>query len=61
MAKRKRELTGPQVGGFIGGLLLGGTAVAQNPKDRLFAGMVFGTMGALLGAGLVALVDPKDP
>lgn len=47
-----------QVGALLGGLALGIPAVIQNPEDRFFGFVVFGTVGALMGAGLTAIFVP---
>jgi hypothetical protein len=48
------------IGGLVGGAILGVTAAVQNPEHRLYAASVFGMMGAIMGAGIVALVAPKQ-
>lgn len=46
------------VGGLAGALLLGIPAAVQNEEHRAFGFAVFGTLGALMGAGAVALIAP---
>lgn len=47
-----------QVAGLLGGLGFGIAAAIQTPEDKLFAGLLFGGIGALMGAGVVAIFVP---